>query len=228
MHEMSSLNPWFSSIDEDERAKICDNVSFIKIKKGHVLFRRGELVDNVAMIRSGILWCERTSPEGRNHVQAVMGPGFFGHFAWPLVKSLANYDVKAVIDAEVFVIPGAIIRYLMDNSKSFAARYTGLMIRSHEMLEEYTFVMSVYYKVQKVAWILSIIADGYRGLSRPIMNIPITQVQLADNMGMTRQTINKSLQSLSDSGIINVSKSNINILDLGRLKNICHFDDHVC
>lgn len=224
MEEMSSLSPWFANIDEEARSFICENARLIPIGKGEAFFRSGEIVPYVAMIRSGALWAERTSPEGRNYVQVVMGPGFFGHFEWAIGNSRSRYDVRAVVDAEVFVIPTSVIKEALSASRQFSEKYMELMVKSHAMLEEYSFVVSVYDKTQKLAWVLSVMADGHRGLSHPIINIPITQLQIAENMGLTRQTINKSMQYFSEQGIVQVGKSNVTVLDVRRLKEICHYD----
>ncbi|MCO6158546.1 Crp/Fnr family transcriptional regulator [Asaia lannensis] len=224
MEEMSNLNPWFASINEETRSFICENARLIHVGKGEALFRSGETIPYVAMIRTGALWAERASPEGRNYVQAVMGPGFFGHFEWVFGNSKSRYDVRAVVDTEVFVIPAPVIKEALNTSRQFTDKYMELMATSHSLLEEYSFVISVYDKTQRLAWILSMIADGHRGLSHRIINIPVTQLQIAENMGLTRQTINKSMQYLAEQGIVQIGKSNVTILDVERLKDICHFD----
>lgn len=224
MEEMSNLNPWFSGINEETRSFIGDNARLIRVGKGEALFRSGEFVPYVAMIRTGALWAERASPEGRNYIQVVMGPGFFGHFEWVFGNARSRYDVRAIVDSEAFVIPTAIIREALSASQQFTEKYMELMATSHSLLEEYSFVISVYDKTQRLAWILSMIADGHRGLSHPIVRIPVTQLHIAENMRLTRQTINKSMQDLAEQGIVQIGKSNVTILDVKRLKDICHFD----
>jgi len=223
LDEMSRLNSWFNSVDRQEKEYICSKTSIQEVPKGHFLFRVGETVDCVAMIRSGVLWAERASFEGRNHIQAVMGPGFFGHLEWPVLNPISRYDVKTIVDTQVFIIPNNIIKSLLERSHEFCKKYLELAVRSHSMLEEYAFVISLYDTTQKLAWIISIIADGYRGLSYPICSIPITQLQLAENMGLTRQSINKGLQQLEDRALIRVGKSNIDIVDIDKLKEMCDF-----
>lgn len=55
-------------------------------------------------------------------------------------------------------------------------------------------------------------------------SFPLTQVQLADTLGITAVHANRMLQQLRALGLIELKRGQLKILDLGDLENFCDFD----
>jgi CRP-like cAMP-binding protein len=54
---------------------------------------------------------------------------------------------------------------------------------------------------------------------------PLTQAELAEALGLTAVHVNRTLQEMRRSGLIELENRWVNILDLGGLKGVAEFDD---
>ncbi|GEL01795.1 Crp/Fnr family transcriptional regulator [Swaminathania salitolerans] len=223
IEEICTLNPWFASLDPEIQKELCEDISIRPLSKDEFLYRQGQAITHIAIVRSGSLWAERSSSEGRNHVMAVMGPGFLGHVEWLVADTRSRYDVRASSISEVFILPLDGIRACLARSPELQRGVLELLARSHALLEEFQFVMAVYGNLEKVAWFLSIAVSGYCGLCKPNRVVPVSQMIIAENMAMSRQTINRMIRELSDAKTIVARREHIEVLDPAALDGICSF-----
>jgi CRP/FNR family transcriptional regulator, anaerobic regulatory protein len=58
-------------------------------------------------------------------------------------------------------------------------------------------------------------------------NLPLTQAQIADYLGLSAVHVNRVLRSLRDERVINLEKNSVTILDLERLARLAHDEEAV-
>ncbi len=62
-------------------------------------------------------------------------------------------------------------------------------------------------------------SHGQKKGSKVLIDLSLTQKELGDMVGATRESINKELKSLRKQGLIIIEESRIRILDISRLKS---------
>ena len=77
MHPMSLLHqlPIFAELDESALARLAQRCVTRTVAAGHVVFTTGEACRGLYVIESGRVRIYRTSPEGKEQVLHVEGPG---------------------------------------------------------------------------------------------------------------------------------------------------------
>jgi CRP-like cAMP-binding protein len=63
-----------------------------------------------------------------------------------------------------------------------------------------------------------------RLITAPTYNLPLTQTQIGDYLGLSAVHVNRMLRSLRDERVINLEKSCLTILDLERLARLTHVE----
>jgi CRP/FNR family transcriptional regulator len=61
-----------------------------------------------------------------------------------------------------------------------------------------------------------------RLITAPTYNLPLTQTQIGDYLGLSAVHVNRVLRSLREEGILNIEKNCVTILDLERLTRLAH------
>jgi hypothetical protein len=61
-----------------------------------------------------------------------------------------------------------------------------------------------------------------RLITAPTYNLPLTQTQIGDYLGLSAVHVNRVLRSLRDEGILNIEKNCVTILDLESLTRLAH------
>ncbi len=54
--------------------------------------------------------------------------------------------------------------------------------------------------------------------------LPLTQIEMADALGLTPVSVNRALQDLRAERLVAISRRSVRILDWAGLKRVCHFD----
>ncbi|MGA8847139.1 MAG: Crp/Fnr family transcriptional regulator, partial [Nocardioides sp.] len=74
--------PLFSALDDEAATALRASMSETRLRRGDVLFREGDSGDKLYVIIEGKIKLGRTSPDGRENLLAIQGPGqMFGELS---------------------------------------------------------------------------------------------------------------------------------------------------
>lgn len=74
--------PLFSALDREGAAALRTSVSEVRLSKGQALFSENETGDRLYVVLEGKIKLSRTSPDGRENLLSVLGPGeMFGELS---------------------------------------------------------------------------------------------------------------------------------------------------
>ena len=72
--------PLFSGLDDDAAGALEASMTPLSLKRGEVLFNEGDDGNQLYVVTDGKIKLGRTSPDGRENLLAILGPGqMFGH-----------------------------------------------------------------------------------------------------------------------------------------------------
>jgi CRP/FNR family transcriptional regulator len=159
-------------------------------------------------------------PDGRRQITGFLFPGDFLGLADDDVYA---YSAEAVTDA-------ALYRYRSEEMEALLARYPKMekrlhTIASHELAEaqEQMLLLGRKTATEKVASFLLAFAEraALRGEGRDVLFMPMTRHAIADYLGITTETVSRTLSRFRHDGLISSPRNNqIEILDRDALCRI--------
>jgi CRP-like cAMP-binding protein len=212
--------PLFAGIDPETTAGLIDAMAPVRLQRGAVLFREGEPGDRFFIVTSGKMKLGRGVADGRENLLAVLGPG-------EMIGELTLFDpgprtatATAVSDAELSALSHAeLITWIENNPQVAKHLLQGLAARlrkTNEALADLVF-SDVPGRVAKA------LLDLARRFGRPSeagLHVPhdLTQEELAQLVGASRETVNKALADFVSRGWIRLEGRGVVLLDFERLE----------
>lgn len=213
-------SPLFQELNDAGYLAIRERMTEHTFRRGEEIFHEGSPGDKLFVLGSGKVKLGHTAPDGREHLLAILGPGeILGEVslydpgprtatAAALAKtslvSLQHTDLLRVLDARP-----EISQHLL---RSLAQR----LRRTNAAMADLIF-SDVPGRVAKTLLDLGQRfgqpADGGLRVSHDL-----TQEELAQLVGATRETVNKSLAEFSNRGWLQLDGRSVILLDIERLR----------
>lgn len=212
--------PLFSALDEAASLSLRASMDSVKISKGGILFKEGDGGEHVYVILDGKLKLGTSSGDGRENLLSILGPGeMFGELSL-FDPGPRTSTATAVTDAKLLslshekLIPW--LREHPDVSLQLLARLAQRLRRTNEAVGDLVF-SDVPGRVAK-----ALIDLGHRfgkatddGL---FVHHDLTQEELAQLVGASRETVNKALADFAGRGWLKLDGRAVLITDFERLE----------
>lgn len=217
---------WFASLPSAMQAGMIGLSATRRLKKGQSLFFRGDPTDGVYALLDGRLDALTASEHGDEAVQIQMHPVFwFGEMG--LYDKLPRaHHVRAVEPSLLMWMDNQRLRGFLDAHPQFWFHF-GLLLTQKLRLALFMLDGRMLASNElRVARVLLLMSQHYApGQGRSSMRLLIQQKELAEVLGMSRQTVNNVLQRLKAAGLIDLSYSQVEIVDLPALEEKVQFDN---
>ncbi len=220
MQDRLRTAPLFSALDDDAAAALRASMVELRLSRGDVLFTEGEAGDKLFLIESGKIKLGHTASDGRESLIAVLGAG-------EMLGELSLFDpgprtatAVAVTNAKVLWMGHeALLPWLVgrpDLAVSLLASLARRLRRTNEALADLVF-SDVPGRVAKALLELGskFGEDTAEGLQ---VTHDLTQEELAQLVGASRETVNKALADFSARGWIRIEQRSVTLLDVDRLE----------
>ena len=211
--------PLFTALDEAAAVSPRANMDSVKIAKGSVLFAEGDEGDHLYVIVEGKLKLGTSSGDGRENLLSILGPGeMFGELSL-FDPGPRTSTATAVTDAKLLSLgQEKLIPWLATNqnvSLQLLARLAQRLRRTNEAVGDLVF-SDVPGRVAK-----ALIDLGERfgkqtdeGL---FVHHDLTQEELAQLVGASRETVNKALADFAGRNWLKLDGRAVLITDIERL-----------
>ena len=211
--------PLFSALDDASAASLRSSMENVKLGKGTVLFSEGDSGDHLDVIVEGKLKLGTSSGDGRENLLSVLGPGeMFGELSLfdpgpRTATATAVTDVRLLSLGHDKVIPW--VTEHPQVALDLLGRLSQRLRRTNEVVGDLVF-SDVPGRVAK-----ALIDLGERfGKETPeglYVNHDLTQEELAQLVGASRETVNKALADFAGRNWIRLDGRAVLILDVERL-----------
>ena len=214
------LAPLFTALDDAQAASLRASMDSVKIAKGGILFKEGDEGEHVYVIVDGKLKLGTSSADGRENLLSILGPGeMFGELSL-FDPGPRTSTATAVTDAKLLSLSHEkLIPWLKVNpevSPHLLARLAQRLRRTNEAVGDLVF-SDVPGRVAK-----ALIDLGERfgkqtdeGL---YVHHDLTQEELAQLVGASRETVNKALADFAGRNWLKLDGRAVLITDLDRLE----------
>ena len=211
--------PLFAALDADAAAALRASMHEVKVGRAQTLFAEGDPGERLFVITEGKIKLGRTAPDGRENLLAILGQGeMFGELSLfdPGPRTAA---ATAVTDATLFALDHDDLQPWLTGRPEVAAQLLAALARrlrrTNEAMADLIF-SDVPGRVAKRLIDLARrfgveTADGLR------VTHDLTQEELAQLVGASRETVNKALADFASRGFLRLEARAVVILDLERL-----------
>ena len=191
------------------------------VRRGTVLFREGDAGDELYIVATGKLKVGRESSDGRENLLSVVGPS-------EIIGELSLFDpgprsstVTAVSQTELLSLRHEdLTAWLEDRPKAAMNLLRALAIRLRRTND--TVGDLVFQDVPgRVAKALLDLADRFGQPTQDGVHVAhdLTQEELAQLVGASRETVNKALADFAQRGWLRLEARAVVLLDVDRLRH---------
>jgi len=212
--------PLFTALDDAQAASLRASMDSVKIGKGGILFKEGDEGEHVYVIVDGKLKLGTSSGDGRENLLSILGPGeMFGELSL-FDPGPRTSTATAVTDAKLLSLSHEkLIPWLKGNpevSLHLLARLAQRLRRTNEAVGDLVF-SDVPGRVAKALIDLGS-RFGKKNDEGLFVHHDLTQEELAQLVGASRETVNKALADFAGRGWLKLDGRAVLITDLERLE----------
>ncbi len=218
--DVLSRAPMFAALDAEAAAALRASMNEEHLAKGQELFREGELGEKLYIITDGKIKLGQTASDGRENLLAVLGPGeLFGELSL-FDPGPRTATATALTDATVMGLGHRGLRpWLTGRPEVAEALLQALALRlrrTNEQMADLVF-SDVPGRVAKA--LLELGEKFGRQLPDGLhVTHDMTQEELAQLVGASRETVNKALADFATRGWIQLESRSVVLLDVDRLE----------
>jgi CRP/FNR family cyclic AMP-dependent transcriptional regulator len=195
-------------LDEDELRALAAQGVVKTFPRNAVIVSEGDDTDALYIILSGRVKVFVSDEEGKEVVLGTQGPGeYFGEIA--LDGGPRSASVMTLEPSRFAVIPRDKVRNFLRTYPDFSVHLIEKLIRRTRVLTESVkslALMDVYGRVARLLLELAKEEDG-----KLVINEKLTQQDMANRVGASREMISKILKELSAGGYVTVEQRRITI-----------------
>ena len=182
----------------------------IRFRRNNVIACEGEAADYVFLVVSGVVRSCKTFTNSRSIVAFYLSGDLFG---WSDQKQHC-LSVESVTDAVVLFLKRSALLSLAARESCVAAFVLDVTTRELRRAQEHALLMSVSAK-SRVAQFLTDL--GHRLGTATTIDLPMSHQDIADHLGLTIESLSRTITSLQRSGIVSRSGSRTLTVDNNRL-----------
>jgi len=195
----------------------------IVVRPHETLFRQGQPVGDVYNVLSGWVALYQTLADGRRQIVALLLPGdVFG--IEPDGLSAMTCSAEALTSASICVIPRERAADLRARFPAYGETYLSFVEREYALAIEHITSIGRRSALERIAHLLMEIVARvkrhYPLASGESAQLPLTQTEIGDMLGLTGVHVNRMLRTLREEGLVDVQPGSVRIIDADRLAKL--------
>ncbi len=212
--------PLFAALNDEAARALMESMTSSHLERSDILFREGEQGDRLYVIGEGKIKLGRSSVDGRENLLAVLGPGeMFGELSL-FDPGPRTATATAIAETQLIALGHEDLDSFLLGRPAVAANLLAALARrlrrTNEALADLVFT-DVPGRVAKA------LLDLSTRFGRPaddgiLVAHELTQEELAQLVGASRETVNKALADFASRGWIKLEARAVVLTDVDRLK----------
>jgi CRP-like cAMP-binding protein len=219
MDEVLARSGIFQGVEPDAAESLAKELEYIETRKGEILFSEGEPGDSLYIVLSGKVKVVRRAADGRQNLIALMGPS-------DMIGELSLFDpgprtatATAVTDARLGRLRKASLRPWLSDRPEIAEQLLRVLARRLRRTNDALADLIFTDVPGRVAKNLLQMAGKFGSRDGGVLRVThdLTQEELAQLVGASRETVNKALADFASRGWLRLDGKSVIILDPERL-----------
>jgi CRP/FNR family transcriptional regulator, cyclic AMP receptor protein len=210
-------HPIFCDLDPEALDQLCRYAKHATLKRGAAIFSKGDPGNSLVAVIRGTVKISISSAEGRSAILNLIGPGeIFGEVA--LLDGLARTaDATANTNCEIFVIDRREFLPFVRGQPALAMKFIELLCARLRWTSDQVEEVILQDLAGRLASALIRLTEKHK-LAPGGRTIAITQQEISEMVGMTRESINKQLRAWAGRNWVRLEHGAIVVLDTESLQ----------
>jgi CRP/FNR family transcriptional regulator len=188
----------------------------VELRAGESLFREGDQALSVFTVTEGMLKSYRILPDGRRQVTGFHMPG---DFVGTNVEEVHAFTVEAIDDCRLCAFPVGRFEDFAEEHQPMERELYVIAARELAQARKQMVLLGRKTAVERMASFFLALSERSRGSD--VVDLPMSRSDVADYLGLTKETVSRVLADLKSSRVIRLQAiDRIEILDPARLRQI--------
>jgi CRP/FNR family transcriptional regulator, cyclic AMP receptor protein len=212
-------HPIFCDLDPEALDQLCRYARHATLKRGATIYSKGDPGNSLYAVISGTAKMSISSPEGRSAILNIIGPGeLFGEIAL-LDGRDRTADAIANTNCEVFIIDRREFIPFVKSQPALAMKFIELLCTRLRNTSDQVEQIILQNLPGRLASALLRLME--KSMPAPQgRTIAITQQEISEMVGMTRESINKQLRAWSTRNWVRLEHGAIVVLNIEVLREL--------
>ncbi|MBE2213737.1 MAG: Crp/Fnr family transcriptional regulator [Opitutaceae bacterium] len=209
----------FEDLPEPDLMAVASACTVRALAKGEYLFREGQPAEGFYVIQTGVVNVHRITPDGREQVICFFRP--YESFAEATLVTIDTYPAHAVATepSQVIVVRRQEFRDLIARRPELALRMLSSMSQHLKHLVQLLQNLKGRQIEARLAdWLLEHAPACPAHDQEAVLELPVSKKVLAGQLGVTSETLSRTLARFRDEGSIVVDGKRITLRDPARLR----------
>ena len=202
----------------------CRNVR--DVPAGHHLILEGDTPDPVFVMLDGWACGYKILPDGGRQILAFMLPGDFCDIHIAVLRAI-DHNIVTITPSRVALIPRTQMEALVEAGPTITRAFWWSQLVDQSVLRAWIVSMGRRTAKERIAHLMCELYIRMRNIGLATddrCEMPLTQIVIADAVGLTPVHVNRVLRSLRLDGVMELSSGSLKIIDPIRLAEIAGFD----
>jgi CRP/FNR family transcriptional regulator len=212
--------PLFEGLDEENARGLRRQLTEVKLSRGEHLFQEGQDGDRLFVVLDGKMKLTRAAVDGRENLLGLLGPGeMFGELSLFDPRPRTS-SASAVTDATLAALGHDALRRMLQDHPEVSLHMLQALARRLRRANDVVADLVFTDVPGRVAKNLLDLADRFGEQEKDGLHVhhDLTQEELAQLVGASRETVNKALADFAARGWLQISARSVLILDVDRLR----------
>jgi CRP-like cAMP-binding protein len=218
-------HPYFADLEPEAFDQLCRYAKHSTLKRGATLFSKGDQGISLYAVISGSVKISISSPDGRNAILNIIGPGeIFGEIAL-LDGGARSTDASANTNCELFTIDKREFIPFVRSQPTLAMKFIELLCTRLRRTSDQVEQVILQNLPGRLASALLRLTEKQK-LEPQGRTVAITQQEISEMVGMTRESINKQLRAWSARDWVRLEHGAIVVLKADLLQTLVDAGAH--
>ena len=209
--------PLLAGLEDEQIDRILTRSVLERYPPGKLLFEEGELPDYLHACLSGTVELFTSKASG-NCGLMLMSPGDVFMPAAVLFQEPYLVSARVLTPSRTLLLDAQAIREETDRSPALLKRFTSILAGQWRMAVRHIVDLKCRNAGQRLAAFLLRIVD--ESATPGLADLPVSKRHLASRVGMSAETLSRSLQTLADNGLI-VRGNKVIVRDRASIETFC-------
>lgn len=205
-------------------ADACTNIR--ELPANYHLIREGDEPDPVFVILEGWACGYKMLPDGGRQIMSFMLPGDFCDIHIAVLEAI-DHNIMTLTKAKVASLPRVQMEALVQARPALTQAFWWSQLVDQSILRAWIVSMGRRKSVERVAHLMCELYIRMRNIGLATddeCRMPLTQLMLADALGLTPVHVNRVLKVLRTAHVMELSRGSLRIIDSSKLAEIAGFD----
>lgn len=203
----ASRVPIFENLNCDELFEIVEQIEHKSFDKGSMIFTEGSEANTLYFINEGKIKLYKYNKDGKEQIFHILSNGdFFGEL--DLIKSSHyKFNAKAMDNAKICTLKKSEVKNIIMRNPEIAIKLLESVGERLSAIENLAQNLSTNDVDARIAYLLLNLMDKYCEESedgKKLIKLPLSREDMANYIGVTRETISRKLKKLEDEELISI------------------------